>query len=97
MSTRQQALQLVPTRPQDLDGLLDSPRRVRELLGVGHTDLLTTHDIVREYRFPSPEAVRQFLRRHPTPNRGRGRGLLIDRRDFEAALASSRVRVRRSA
>ncbi len=92
MSRRKHALELVPAQPQDLTGILDRPHRVRELLGVGSGELLTTHDLMREYRFPSPEAVRQFLRRHPAPNRGRGRALLIDRRDFEGSLADSRVR-----
>ncbi len=69
----------------------DSQRHLRQLLGVGANDqLLRTDEIAREFRFPSPEAVRQYLRYHEVPYLTRGRVVLVDRRDFVKSMSTAR-------
>lgn len=83
---------LEPPMPvaQDGKGILDTARRLRQLLGVGAKELLRTDDIARDYRFPSADAVRKFLRRHEVPYLTRGRIVLVDRRDFETSMTKAR-------
>jgi hypothetical protein len=50
-------------------------------------DLRTTAEIAELYRFPTREAVRKFLRSHGVPYIKRGRVLLIDTRDMDAACS----------
>ena len=69
---------------------LDVAGKLREVLGVSSTQLLRTDELAREFRFPTPEAVRQYLRRHQVPYLTRGRVVLVDRRDFEASMSKAR-------
>jgi hypothetical protein len=85
-----QLLEPGPAPAQQDQGSPDTARRLRQLLGVGAKDLLRTDDIARDYRFPSADAVRKFLRRHEVPYLTRGRIVLVDRRDFEASMSKTR-------
>lgn len=49
-------------------------------------DLRTVPEIRVLFRFPSDKSVRTWLARHQVPRRYRGRVLLIDTRDVDAAL-----------
>ncbi len=53
-------------------------------------DLRTTQELVELYRFKSAECCRDFLRRHQVPVLRRGRVLLVDTRDFDAACKGRR-------
>ena len=69
------------------DEVDDPARRLRQLLGVGGRELLTTVDVARDYKFPTAEAARKWLGRHAKSFcRHRGRALLIDRRDLDAVI-----------
>lgn len=50
-------------------------------------DLRTISEIRERYRFPSDHAVRVWLTRHLVPRWHRGRRLLVDTRDVDAALS----------
>lgn len=52
-------------------------------------DLKTTAELVEIYRFPSREACRKFLAYHRVPHIRRGRVLLIDTRDMDAACGQA--------
>lgn len=94
----QEQFQALPSAPQNLDAPLDRTRRLRELFGIAPGELLRTNEIARDYRFPSPEAVRQYLRRHEVPYLTRGRIVLVDRRDFEKSMSTARkLRLSKSA
>lgn len=70
--------------------------RLEQILG-RRRELLTTADIARDYKFPSAEAVRKFLGRHrDIPTLKRDRTVLVDRRDFDAALARYRHSLRKA-
>ena len=56
------------------------------------SDLLTTEDVMRDYRFPTRGAARMFIRRWGIPYYQRGRVLLVERRDFDEALERCRHR-----
>lgn len=60
-------------------------------------DLRTTAELTELYRFPSREACRKWLARHRVPHLRRGRVLLVDTRDVEAACAHAWDRQRKSA
>ena len=64
--------------------------RLRAILGIGRRELLTTDELVRDYKFPTREAARQFLYRHHIPYDSRGRVVLVDRRDMDAAIKTCR-------
>jgi hypothetical protein len=65
----------------------DTAARLRQVLGVGRRELLTTADIARDYKFPSAEAARCFLKRHPQiPIEKRDRTVLVDRRELDRYL-----------
>lgn len=49
-------------------------------------DLRTVPELRELYRFPSDKAVRTWLARHHVARRYRGRTLLVDTRDVDAAL-----------
>lgn len=70
----------------------DTASRLRALLGVGGRELLTTTDLVREYKFPSLKAARHFLYRHPQIRiEHRGRTVVVDRREFERRAGLKRA------
>lgn len=50
-------------------------------------DLRTTQEIAELYRFTTRAAVRMFLRSHQVPILRRGRVLLVDTRDMDAACS----------
>jgi hypothetical protein len=52
-------------------------------------DLKTTAELADIYRFPTREACRMFLRRHQIPYMRRGRVLLVDTRDVDAACRAA--------
>lgn len=52
-------------------------------------DLRTIAEIRDLYRFPSDHAARVWLTRHQVPRLNRGRRLLVDTRDVDAALVHS--------
>lgn len=61
-------------------------------------DLRTTAEIADLYRFPNRRACRLWLSRHQVPHIRRGRVLLIDTRDMDAACSRAwPMRVRASA
>lgn len=60
-------------------------------------DLRTTAEIAELYRFPSRQACRKWLERHHVPHLRRGRILLIDTRDVDAACGRAWDTHRRSA
>lgn len=70
--------------------LQDTAARLRSLLGVGRRELLTMEDVACDYKFPSAEAARKFVRRHLQYEK-RGRRLLVDRRVFDAAMIARRA------
>lgn len=53
-------------------------------------DLRTTAELTQLYRFKNAECCRDFLRRHRVPTMRRGRVLLVDTRDMDAACAGPR-------
>lgn len=62
---------------------------LRQLLNVAPGELLRTDQVAEQYAFPSREAARKFVRRY-VPHLTRGRILLVDRRDFVAAMEQHR-------
>lgn len=50
-------------------------------------DLRTTAELVELYRFKNAECCRKWLARHQVPHIRRGRVLLIDTRDMDAACS----------
>lgn len=89
-SRLEQLLQPLPPGAQESEAPFDSRRSLRQLLGVAPGELLRTDQIAKDYAFPSPEAVRQYLRRHEVPFLTRGRIVLVDRRDFERSMTVAR-------
>ena len=64
--------------------------RLRAILGIGRRELLTPEELARDYKFPTAEAARKFLHRHHVPFDKRGRAILVDRRDVDAAIKNGR-------
>lgn len=71
------------------EGSGDRTARLRQLLGVGKRELLTIQQVMNDYAFPSTEAARKFVHRH-VPFLKRGRRVLVDRRDIDAAIQPSK-------
>lgn len=98
IASREQGAEHDAPQSQLGQGDLDGTRRLRELLGVAPGELLRTDEIAKDYKFPSAEAVRNYLRRHEVPYLTRGRIVLVDRRDFEKSMSDARkLRLRKSA
>lgn len=85
----QRALQPASSGAQQAHGDLDVTARLRQVFGVSKRELLTMEEVAADYKFPSAEAARKFVRRYVRWER-RGRRLLVDRRDFDAAMARMR-------
>ena len=53
---------------------------------MGLSSWMTVKELAEELRFPSEDAARSWLRREQIPSVRRGRVILIDRLDIDAAL-----------
>lgn len=82
----QRSLQSSASRAQQSQGDVDVTTRLRQVLGVSRRELLTMEQVAADYHFPSAEAARKFIHRHDVPCSKRGRRVLVDRRDFDAAM-----------
>lgn len=84
--THKHAFQPAASPAEQPEGNLDVAGRLRQLLGVSKRELLTMEQVAADYRFPSAEAARKFIHRHGVPFLKRGLRVLVDRRDFDAAI-----------
>lgn len=61
--------------------------RLRQILGVKtERERLRTDQLAERFQFPSGEAARKWILRHAVPREYRGRVMLVDPRDVQAAI-----------